>query len=72
MCSCIVFGSLTPTSSSIGIWILGLAMFPVLVLWLNTESLLLFIQQDPCVARYITRNDVSNTIVDVVLYSYAV
>jgi Na+-driven multidrug efflux pump len=34
-----------------GIWILGLTLFPVFIIWFNTESLLLLIQQDPCVAR---------------------
>ena len=37
----------------VGIWILGLALFPILIIWLNTESFLLLIQQDPCVARFL-------------------
>ena len=28
-----------------------LAMFPILIIWFNTESLLLLMQQDACVAR---------------------
>ena len=34
-----------------GILIMGLALFPIIALWLNTESLLLLAQQAPCVAR---------------------
>ena len=30
---------------------LGLTLFPVFALWLNSETLLLLLQQSPCVAR---------------------
>lgn len=36
-----------------GILILGLVFFPIVALWLNTESLLLLLQQPPCVARWV-------------------
>ena len=36
-----------------GILILGLAMFPIWALWLNAESILLLVQQVPCVARFV-------------------
>ena len=32
---------------------MGLALFPIIALWLNTESLLLLAQQTPCVARLV-------------------
>lgn len=35
----------------LGIFILGLVLFPIMALWLNTESLLLLVQQTPCVAK---------------------
>ena len=36
----------------VGILILAISMFPVFVLWVNSEPILLLLQQDPCVARY--------------------
>jgi len=36
-----------------GILILGLAMCPIWALWLNAESILLLVQQTPCVARLV-------------------
>ena len=39
--------------TSKGILIIGLALFPIIALWLNTESLLLLVQQTPCVARLV-------------------
>ena len=34
-----------------GILILGIAMLPIWAVWLNAESLLVLLQQSPCVAR---------------------
>lgn len=36
----------------IGILILSLAMLPMLAIWLNAETVLVLLQQPPCVARY--------------------
>ena len=36
-----------------GILILGIAMCPIWALWLNAESILLLVQQTPCVARLV-------------------
>ena len=38
----------------LGILILSLILFPIWAVWLNTESLLLIVQQPPCVARYVS------------------
>ena len=35
-----------------GLLILAVAMFPIWVLWLNAEPILLLLQQPPCVARW--------------------
>ena len=59
VCVCVCGIQIDPLSGTIpcnylcvkGIWILGLALFPILIIWFNTESILLLIQQDPCVAR---------------------
>jgi len=45
VCVCVWFGA--------GILIVFLGLFPVWALWMNTEPLLLFLQQPPCVARYV-------------------
>lgn len=37
--------------TNLGILILGVFVFPICALWLNTESVLLLVQQEPCVAR---------------------
>lgn len=34
-----------------GILILAISMFPVFVVWLNSEAITLLLQQEPCVAR---------------------
>lgn len=34
-----------------GILIISLLLFPIWVAWLNTESLLLLVQQEPCIAK---------------------
>ena len=39
--------------SDVGILILTVAVLPAVCLWLNTESVMLLLQQDPCVAKYV-------------------
>ncbi len=34
-----------------GLLILGVALLPVIALWINSESLFLLLQQPPCVVR---------------------
>lgn len=36
-----------------GVLTVGLLMFPIWVLWLNAETLLLLVQQEPCIARWV-------------------
>jgi hypothetical protein len=38
-----------------GILIVGLFVFPICALWINAKSLLLLLQQPPCIARYCFR-----------------
>ena len=51
--------------SDVGILILTVAVLPAVCLWLNTESVMLLLQQDPCVAKYV---DVGLHIMSCVIY----